>query len=140
MNRFTEIVMKYELLQTQRQLQTVIAEFASVVNGSQINYESFCDAVDKLSTLRSSLDGEGYSAMSRSMTSNRGSGTVPRLDTASSQRFVNGSGYDGVASFTQKYSNTATSNSNSMAFDRYGYDSARRDNDSWDRYTASTYR
>jgi Ca2+-binding EF-hand superfamily protein len=139
-NRFTEIVMKYELLQTQRQLQTVIAEFASVVNGSQINYESFCDAVDKLSTLRSSLDGEGYSAMSRSMTSNRGSGTVPRLDTASSQRFVNGSGYDGVASFTQKYSNTATSNSNSMAFDRYGYDSARRDNDPWDRYTASTYR
>mgnify|MGYP007047506474 FL=1 len=132
MNRFTDIVMKYELLQTQRQLQTVITEFASVANGSQINYESFCDAVDKLSTLRSSLDGEGYSAMSRSVSITRSRGIVPRLDTASSQRFVNGSGYDGVASYSQKYSNT----SNSMTFDRYD-DSARRDNDPWDRYTTS---
>ena len=107
-------------------------EFASVANGSQINYESFCDAVDKFSTLRSSLDGEGYSAMSRSVSTNRSRGIVPRLDTASSQRFVNGSGYDGVASYSQKYSNT----SNSMTFDRYD-DSARRDNDPWDRYTTS---
>jgi hypothetical protein len=132
---FTEVVMiRYGILQTERQLNSVLSEYANVSNGNQINYRSFCDALSRIGDLRRSVEAEGFgypSSMNRGLSQSSMTPIprlgLPRLDVDSSKKYVMGSGYDGMASYKLSAS---TGDLRGVT----GNSTAKKGDDQWDRY------
>ena len=77
-------------------MSQAIDSFASHADQSLVNYLDFCSACERAEALSRVIDNEGGSAMSRS---------------SGEDRFVYGSGYDGVTSRSRDFGDTRGSNS-----------------------------
>ena len=86
--RFMDIVMRFGLVQTERQLCLAAEEFACLGNRSHINYREFCDALESAENSRRAIDGENVGS------SQKFDRSYGRLDRST----VMGSGYDGLRS------------------------------------------
>ena len=76
--RFGEIVRRFGLLQSERQLNITITEFTCLSDRSKVNYEDFCDTLDASERSRSAEFAHGFGSATKTI------------------GFVSGSGYDGV--------------------------------------------
>jgi len=120
--RFSDVVMRLGLVQTERQLVLALKDYGCLTDRSRVNYLDFCDALGQAEGLRKSIDADGYD-MGRS------------LDSSGRKGVVFGSGYDGLAASSTPgigggtHRSTNNSNANSLALE-WGseLDSARSDN------------
>ncbi len=76
--RFGDIVRRFGILQSERQLGIAIAEYTCLSDRSKVSYEDFCDTLDASEKARSTEFGHGFG------------------NTAKSIGSVDASGYDGV--------------------------------------------
>jgi Ca2+-binding EF-hand superfamily protein len=77
--RFAEMIRRFGLLQSERQLAVAMEEHASISDRNKINYEDFCDALDTAERVRGSRHALGFGSAAKS-------------------GIVDAGGYDGVRS------------------------------------------
>ena len=89
--RFGDIVRRFGLLQSERQLGIAIAEYTCLSDRGKINYEDFCDTLDASEKARQAEFGHGFGS------------------TAKTIGFVGASGYDGMRGRTSREGRFASS-------------------------------